>query len=271
MSINAENYILHKDLLFAKAGEHELKLDIYLPNNNPSPNLVVYIHGGGWKAGSKNNCSLKYLTQYGYAVASISYRLTDVAVFPAQIHDCKAAVRWLRAHAGDYGYKSEKIVISGSSAGGQLAALMGTSADMKALEGTLGDDLQESSRVQGVIDFYGATDFVLRSKTQPHRANEPGSVVALYLGGGADKKVELAKLASAAHHVTTDDPPMLVIHGDKDNTVLIDQSEKIVDVYRKNNLPIEFIVLKGAGHGGKRFHGEETREKILSFLKQIFG
>jgi acetyl esterase/lipase len=193
-----------------------------------------------------------------------------VAIFPAQIHDCKAALRWLRANASDFGYNAERVVVAGSSAGGQLAALMATSGGVKELEGNLGIHLEESSRVQGAIDFFGATDFVLRSKTQPHRANAKGSVVYLYFGGGADEKVALAKLASAAYQVTSDDPPLLVFHGDKDNTVLIDQSEKITEVYKKAQLPIEFYVLKGAGHGGKRFHGTETRDKILNFLNRIF-
>lgn len=267
---DVQNQRVYKNISFAKADDHELLLDLYMPIKTSNPNLVVYIHGGGWSGGSKNGCSLKYLTKYGYAVASISYRLTDVAIFPAQIHDCKAAVRWLRAHGDKYGFQTKEIVVSGSSAGGQLAALMGTSAGIEALEGSLGEHLNQSSRVQGVIDFYGATDFVLRSKTQPSRANDVGSVVYLYLGGGADKKVELAKLASAAYHVTQDDPPMLVFHGDQDETVLIDQSEKIVEVYTKAGLPMDYHVLKGAGHGGKRFHGPETRDAILGFLEKVF-
>ncbi len=212
-----------------------------------------------------------WLTGHGYSVASISYRLTDKAPFPAQIHDCKAAVRWLRANAEEFGYSTDRIAVAGSSAGGHLAALMGTSGDVKNFEGTVGGNLDQSSRVDAVVDFYGATDFVLRSKTQPSRANKEGSVVYLLLGGGADKKVKLAKAASAAFHVTPDDPPFLIFHGDKDNKVLLDQSQRIVEVYKKARLPITLHVLEGSGHGGEEFYQGHRRKLIVEFLKQHLG
>lgn len=257
---------IHKDIEFANVDGHSLKLDLYLPVDSKNAPLVVWIHGGGWKAGSKSNCPISWLTDDGYAVASISYRLTDKAIFPAQIHDCKAAIRWLRANAGQHGYSTTKVGVSGSSAGGHLAALVGTSGDVKKLEGTVGGNLDHSSRVDAVVDFYGATDFVLRSKTQPHRANEEGSVVYRLLGGGADKKVELAKQASAAFHASKDDPPFLVFHGGRDRTVLIDQSERINEVYTTAGLPIALHVLKDSGHGGKEFYAGERRGLIRAFL-----
>ena len=263
----AEAVRIHKDLEFAAVDGQSLKLDLYMPAVSDPP-LVVWIHGGGWQAGSKEGCPIRWLTEHGYAVASISYRLTDKAIFPAQIHDCKSAVRWLRANARRFGYCVERIAVAGGSAGGHLAALMGTSGGVKELEGTVGGNLDQSSRVDAVIDFYGATDFVLRSKTQPHRANKEGSVVYRLLGGGADQKVELAKQASAAFHVTPDDPPFLVFHGDKDKTVLLDQSQRILEVYRKAKLPIELQVLKGAGHGGKEFFAARQRELMLEFLNK---
>lgn len=256
---------IEKDIEFANVDGHSLKLDLYLSNAKDSP-LVVWIHGGGWRGGSKEKCEVKWLPDHGYSVASISYRLTDKAIFPAQIHDCKSAVRWLRANADRYGYSTKKIAVAGSSAGGHLAALMGTTGDVKELEGTVGGNLDHSSRVDAVVDYYGATDFVQRSKTQPHRANEEGSVVYRLLGGGADKRVDLAKLASAAFHVTPDDPPFLVFHGDGDKTVLLDQSQRIVEVYSDAKLPIALHVLKGAGHGGSVFYEGQNRELVVAFL-----
>lgn len=258
--------VIHKDVEFANVEGHSLKLDLYLPAEGKTGPLVVWIHGGGWRGGSKSKCGISWLTDHEFAVASISYRLTDKAIFPAQIHDCKAAIRWLRANAGKYGYGVDRIGVSGSSAGGHLAALVGTSGDVKQLDGTVGGNLDQSSRVDAVVDFYGATDFGLRSKTQPHRANKEGSVVYLLLGGGADQKVELAQLASAAFHVTKDDPPFLVFHGDKDKTVLLDQSERITEVYSKAGLPITLHVLKGSGHGGNEFYSGERRDLIRAFL-----
>jgi acetyl esterase/lipase len=254
-----------KDIEFANVDGKSLKLDLYLPQADGAP-LVVWIHGGGWQKGSKKQCLVSWLADSGYAVASISYRLTDQAIFPAQIHDCKAAVRWLRANAEKYGYSTSKVAVAGSSAGGHLAALIGTSGGVKELEGGVGGNLECSSRVDAVIDFYGATDFELRSRTQPHRANEKGSVVYLLLGGGADKKVKLARLASAAHHVTKDDPPFLVFHGDKDNTVLLDQSVRIREAYSDAGLPLTLKILKGSGHGGKKFYTGKNRKIILKFL-----
>lgn len=256
-----------KNIEFAEVDGHSLKLDLYLPQEKDAP-LVVWIHGGGWQGGSKEGCPVTWLNDHGMAVASISYRLTDKATFPAQIQDCKAAVRWLRANADKYGYSTEKVGVAGSSAGGHLAALMGTSGEVKALEGDVGGNLDQSSRVAAVVDYYGATDFVLRSKTQPHRANKKGSVVYKLLGGGADEKVELAKQASAAFHVTEDDPPFLVIHGDKDNTVLLDQSQRIQTVYKEAGLPLELIVIEGGGHGGAEFYKGEPRERAIEFFKQ---
>jgi acetyl esterase/lipase len=239
-----------------------------MPDDVCNPPLVVYIHGGGWQSGSHKDCKVSWLTEYGFAVASISYRLTDEATFPAQIHDCKAAIRWLRGNAARCGYDATRIAVTGTSAGGHLAALLGTSGDVELLEGTLGLHLEQSSRVQAVVDFYGATDFILRSKTQPHRANEAGSVVYKLLGGGADVKTELARLAGAASHVTSDDPPMLVLHGANDQTVLLDQSQRIVDVYNQDGLDISLRVVPDAGHGGPEFMSGENREAIVDFLDQ---
>ena len=251
---------------FAEVDGQELFLDLYLPESS-GPELVVYIHGGGWKGGSKSSCLVDWLVNYGYAVASIDYRLTDQAIFPAQIHDCKGAIRWLRANAKQYGYSVDRIAVTGTSAGGHLSALLGTSADVKELEGDVGGNLDFSSRVDAVVDFYGPTDFILRSKTQPHRANEKGSVVYRLLGGGADQKTQLAKLASPVTHVGSGDPPFLVLHGDQDKTVLMDQSERLAEVYQRAGLPLDLVVLPGSGHGGKTFFTGEARKRVVQFLE----
>lgn len=264
--IHAGEPRIDKDIEFAQVAGHSLKLDIYLPAARKPSHLVVWIHGGGWQGGSKEQCEAPWLTEHGYAVASISYRLTDKAVFPAQIHDCKAAVRWLRANAGRFGYTTNKIAVAGSSAGGMLAALMGTSGEVQDLEGTVGGNLKHSSRVQAVVDYYGATDFILRSRTQPHRANEEGSVVYKLLGGGADQEIKQARAASATTHVSPDDPPFLVFHGAGDRTVLPDQSYRIQEVYHGAGLPLTLHLLAGAGHGGGEFYAGENRQRLVAFL-----
>ena len=130
-----------KDIEFAKIGNHSLKLDLHFPTNKKGAPLVVWIHGGGWYKGSKNDCKVDWLTKHGYSVASISYRLSQVAKFPAQIHDCKGAIRWLRANEKKYGYNCDRIIVAGASAGGYLATLLGTSHKVEALEGNVGGNL----------------------------------------------------------------------------------------------------------------------------------
>ena len=257
-----------KDIEFAKVQDQSLKLDLYLPSKPKGAALVVWIHGGGWRKGNKGKCFITWLPEHGYAVASISYRFSSTAKFPAQLHDCKGAVRWLRANAKKYGYDPDKFYVAGASAGGHLTALMATTSGHEKLEGTVGGNLKQSSTVQGAIDYYGPTDFVLRSRTQPSRANEKGSVVYDLLGGGAHEEIEAAKLASACYHVSKDDAPLLVLHGNSDKTVLIDQSKAIVAAYRKMVLPVEFHVIDGAGHGGNVFYSGENANRLLNFLKK---
>ena len=256
-----------KDVEFAVVQGQSLKLDLYLPDKPKGSGLVVWIHGGGWHKGSKEKCFITWLPQHGYTVVSISYRLSSVAKFPAQLHDCKGAVRWLRANAEKYGYNPKRIFVAGASAGGHLTALMATTSGHKLLEGKVGGNLDRSSSVQGAIDYYGPTDFILRSKTQPSRANEKGSVVYELLGGGAHEKVAAAKLASACYHVSKDDPPLLVFHGTKDRTVLLDQSQAIAKAYKKAGLPIKLHIIEGASHGGNSFYSGENAKRLLEFLK----
>jgi acetyl esterase/lipase len=263
--------ITHSDIEFANVDGHSLKLDLHLPIQDEKPRVVVWMHGGGWRAGHKQMCDISWLVEYGYAVASISYRLSGKAIFPAQIHDCKAAVRWLRANGGKYGCRTDKIAVAGRSAGGHLALLLGTTGGVEELEGNVGGNLDQSSRADAIIDYYGATDFIQRTKTQPHKTIEEGGNVRELLGGPADKKVDLAKLASPVFHLTKDDPPLLIFHGNKDAHVFIGQSERMVAAYRNAGLPVTFHVLDESAHGGLEFHQGEQRERAVAFLKQTLA
>ena len=267
-SATANNIKITKDIEFAVVNNQSLKLDLYQPKKPKGSLLVVWIHGGGWRKGTKERCYIDWLPEYGYTVASISYRYSSVAKFPAQIHDCKGAVRWLRANAEKYGYNPKKIFVAGSSAGGHLTALMATTSENKALEGAVGGNLKFSSVIQGAVVYYGATDFILRSKTQPSRANAKGSVVYDLLGGGAHEKIKAAKLASACYHVSKNDAPLLIFHGNKDKTVLIDQSEAIKEKYDKVEVLAEFYTIKEAGHGGQIYYNGENAKRLLKFLKK---
>ncbi len=265
-SATANNIKITKDIEFAVVNNQSLKLDLYQPKKPKGSPLVVWIHGGGWRKGTKERCYIDWLPEHGYTVASISYRYSSVAKFPAQIHDCKGAVRWLRANAEKYGYNPNKIFVAGSSAGGHLTALMATTSENKELEGAVGGNLKFSSVIQGAVVYYGATDFILRSKTQPSRANAKGSVVYDLLGGGAHEKIKAAKLASACYHVSKNDAPLLIFHGSKDKTVLIDQSEAIKAKYNKAGLSIRFHIVEGAGHGGNIFYSGINASHLIKFL-----
>ena len=259
----------HKNVEYAKVGDTPLHLDLYLPEKpKTADQLIVWIHGGGWRNGSKDRCAFTWLNQYGYAVASIQYRLTDAATFPAQIHDCKGAIRFLRANAEKYGYKAEKIGVVGISAGGHLVALLGTGGDVPDLEGTVGGNLEQSSRVQAVVDMCGPTDFLLSFKQHPALFGRPNSSVALLLGGPVRDKQELAKLASPAAHITADDPPLLIIHGSKDPIVNPQQSEHLRDLYREAKLNAKLELIPEGGHVPKEFFDKDRRELIRKFYNE---
>lgn len=259
-----------ENLEFAEVDGQKLRLDLHLPKGIQNPPLVVWVHGGGWRGGSRKRLHLQEVANHGYALASISYRFTDKAIFPAQIHDCKAAIRWLRANAERHGYNADWMAVAGSSAGGHLALLVGVSGDVKKLEGEVGGNLDQSSRVQAIIDYFGPSDFVLRGKTQPERAYTEKSGSFALLGGKRTGKVipELEKLASPARYVTADDPPLLVFQGAKDKTVLPDQSERIVELYQRAGLPAKLVILKNAAHGGRQFYTGEHLQTALNFLKE---
>ncbi len=229
------------NLEYARVVDKPLLLDLHRPavSDKPLP-VVIWIHGGGWRAGSKDRCPARFLVNHGFAVASVNYRLTKEAIFPAQIHDCKAAVRWLRANAGKYGLDPKRIGAWGSSAGGHLAALLGTSGGVADLEGNLGH-ADRSSRVQAVVDFCGPADFLAwKVKRSPEMA---------LFGGTIEEKKELARAASPALHASEDDPPFFIVHGRKDRTVPVRQSQLLDTALKKakgNSTP---LILDDLGHG----------------------
>lgn len=263
----------YQDLTYATIDGVELQLDISLPEGIDNPPLVVYIHGGGWRSGSRKKpiWFREPLIEAGYAVASIDYRLSMQATFPAQIHDCKGAIRWLRANAKQYGYDTSKIAVVGTSAGGHLALLMGTTCGDKQLEGTVGGNLDQSSNVSAEVDFYGPSDFLLRSKDQPEQTDREDGKVYMLLGGAVKKNVELAKLASPAWQVTSDDPPILAFQGTNDPKVLPNQCTRLEEACKKTGVPIEVVIVEGGGHGDgktKKFSTPQNMKRILDFLEK---
>ena len=195
----------------------------------------------------------------GYAVAGINYRLSQHALFPAQIQDCKAAIRWLRANAAKYNLDSDHIGVWGVSAGGHLVALLGTTGGVKELEGK-GGNLDQSSRVQAVIDWCGPVDL---TATMSELADK---CVTGLIGGPAQNNREKALHASPITYVGKDAAPFLIMHGDKDNLVPLSQSELLAEASRKAGVEVKIKVLKGAWHVGPAFISPESYKLIEDFF-----
>lgn len=261
----------YKDVVYAEIGERQLLVDVYLPDNNPNPYLVVWIHGGAWHSGSKEDPP-KGLLDSGYALASVAYRLSVEAPFPAMIHDIKAAIRFLRANAKQYGYRSDKIIVAGSSAGGHLAALIGTVNGNSELEGTLGNYVSTSSNVQATVDLYGPSNFLtILNQSTPHGISVRAPALAVLLGKPVDMVPELAKLASPVYQVDANDPPMFIAHGDQDNQVPINQAHELYGALKKAGVMVQFEVVHGAGHGSPDYYQPEFTQKIIAFLEKALN
>jgi acetyl esterase/lipase len=252
----------------ATAGKTPLRLDLYVPESAPRPMpVVVWIHGGGWQLGTKDRCPALPLTARGYAAASIDYRLTDVAPWPAQIYDCKAAIRWLRAHAKEYGLDPDRIGVWGASAGGHLVAMLGTSAGAKELEGDEGN-LNCSSRVQAVCDWFGPSDFVALGdllKAAGLGDNAKGPITKL-LGGPLTENMDKARQASPVTWISKDDAPFLIMHGDQDRLVPPSQSEILYKRLKEAGVDATLYIVKGAGHGQGGFGKPEALKMVADFF-----
>lgn len=262
---------VHRDVEYARVDGKPLLLDVAVParaTTQPAGKagrfpLVIWVHGGGWHAGNKDNSPAKFLLNEGFAVASINYRLTDVAPFPAQIHDCMAAVRFLRAKAKDYGYDGERIGVWGGSAGGHLVALMGVAAGSAELEGKVGDHLDQSSRVQAVCDWFGPTLFDAKELPVAVKGNE---MVVKLLGGPIYEKRALAQLASPALHVTREAAPFLIMHGEKDPIVPMFQSQVMTNRLKEAGVEVTLKMIPNGGHGGALFLEPDRRAEITAFF-----
>lgn len=260
-----------RDVEYARAGEHTLKLDLHLPSGRVHSPLIVWVHGGAWRSGSKKDMPLGKLVEDGYAIASVDYRLSPEAKFPAQVHDVKSAVRFLRGHGIEWRVPSKKIVIAGNSAGAHLAALVGVSNGHPELEGIIGDDRSQSSDVQGIISFYGAADLTtILSQSTPHGLTVRVPALELLLGGQPTNVPALARLASPVFHVDRGDPPLLLLHGDQDPQMPINQSHELHGAYQRVKAPVQFEVVHGAAHGGAEFYDAERLAFVRRFLRRSF-
>jgi acetyl esterase/lipase len=260
-----------RDVAYVENGHARQKLDLYVPEQatNALP-VIIWIHGGGWKNGSKEGCPplRQGFLSRGYAVASLNYRLSGDAIFPAQIEDCKAAVRWLRVNAKQYGLNPDRFGVWGSSAGGHLVALLGTSGDEKAFD--VGANLGVSSRVQAVCDYYGPSDLLQMDSHAPGGArlkhDAPDSPEAALIGGPVQENREKAARVNPITYIATNAlPPFLIVHGDADPVVPYHQSELLFEALKKAGGNVHLHRIIGAEHG-KGFGGKEITERVTAFF-----
>lgn len=268
---------IRADLAYASTENPRQKLDLFFPkepaNDKPLP-LIAFIHGGGWQNGDKRGGLRRVATlvESGQFVgASIGYRLSGEAIWPAQIHDCKAAIRWLRAHADEFGIDPDRIAVMGSSAGGHLVSILGTSGDISGLEGTLGKHTDVSSQVQCVIDEYGPTNF-LTMNDFPGRMDHlaADSPESRLLGQQVTKVPNLVREASPVTYVSNDDPPFLIIHGTNDLLVPYQQSMVFAESLKQVGVSVILQRVENGEHGG--FGSEEIHVRTRMFLeKHLMG
>lgn len=278
------------DLRYVTGGTDQQRLDLYLPPpNGRAVPLIVWVHGGDWAMSNRRHWigapflaargyaladTLGLLAQEdvpaflvgrGYAVASLDYRFSNQALFPAQIEDCKAAVRWLRVHAPEYGIDPAHIGATGESAGGHLVALLGTTGDTRRFD--IGRNLDQSSAVQCVVDFYGPTDFLhWGDPPAPTSCDTVHTPVARLLGGTVSTHQEAARSASPVTFVDRRSAPFLIFHGDKDPFVPLQQSQEFAAALHAAGVESTLKIVPGAGHGGREFVQRDNVRLITAFL-----
>ena len=265
---------MEKDIAYIEGGDEAQKLDIYMPEQAPEKSLplIVHIHGGGWRAGSKFPCPVAGMVLKGYVVASVEYRFSQKAIFPAQIQDCQTAIRWLRAHAGQYHLDPARVGVIGGSAGGHLSALVGTSGG-KAAFAPIGGHADQSDRVQAVCDIFGPADFstVVQQAAEDKNVknifefNTPKDPYSGLIGTQLDDKPK-ADAVSPVHYVSKDNPPFLILHGTHDTLVPYAQSQQLLAALKAQGVEAWLQTLPGSGHGGPVF----GRPPVLQLTQNFF-
>jgi acetyl esterase/lipase len=258
-----------RDISYVSNGHENQKLDLFLPDSSEILPLIVYIHGGAFRVGSKMQLPAVSYLQRGYAVASLEYRFSQHAVFPAAVQDVKAAVRWLRANAEEYNIDSNRFAAWGQSAGSYLGIMLGVTDGVPEFE--VGENLDVSSAVQVVIDNYGPTDF---AQMDDHRLpdgqehNPEESPESQFIGGALQENLDAVARANPITYVSEGDAPMLIVHGDADPLVPHHQSEILVEALQAAGVEVQFYTVAGGGHG--RFTDPKVGDLIGTTLEKYF-
>jgi acetyl esterase/lipase len=258
----ASSITVEHDVVYTTVDQTPLHLDIAIPpGDGPFP-TIVFLHGGGWKAGNYRDMRgfIGAVAAMGYVGVTVQYRLVPAAHFPAQIEDCKTAVRWLRANAAKYHVRQDRMGAVGFSAGGHLACLLGVTDKSDGLEGA--GNLDQSSKVQAVVSVFGPTDF----STRDWDPNLERDVIAPFLGGSFTDKPDVYKKASPISYVKKDAPPFLFFHGDSDTIVPVDQTRRLAEKLRSVGASAEAVILAGEHHGFSGPNNEKSLKQMMEFL-----
>ncbi|MCY2991758.1 MAG: alpha/beta hydrolase [Planctomycetota bacterium] len=264
---------IEDNITYGKAGDTELKLDLARPQGDGPFPAIVFIHGGGWSGGNRQGYrgQIQEAAKRGYVAVTISYRLmqfdqakkettTATPIFPAQIHDAKAAIRWLRANAQKYHVNPERIGVTGGSAGGHLSLLVGLTDPASNLEGDSGNP-EQSSRVQAVVNVFGPTEMV-----GCYEKRSVAWIFRLFMGGTPSEAAERYKAASPVTYVSKDDPPILTLHGDKDALVPVEQAKLLDEKMKAAGASHALMIFQGQGHGFGGEHDKKAWEATWEFF-----
>lgn len=259
------------DVTYAKVGDTELKLDFYPGSGQKAAPLIVWIHGGGWSGGSRKQAvpARRFQSLYPeYAVASIGYRLTREAIFPAQIEDCRKAVAWLRQNSEKLAVDPKRFAAWGSSAGGHLASMVGTINDWPSDQASI----KGQCRVQAVVDYYGPTDLTALAKQKGfERHAQAGSAESRLLGGPVLELPAEAGRANPITYISPDDPPFFIVHGASDPVVAPSQSQLVHNALKAKGVQSELTLIPGAGHGGPQFIESRLMDQVHQFLARALS
>lgn len=270
-NLHAADVTWDNNVVYGKGGDEELKLDIARPSEGRGPfPAVVFIHGGGWVGGNRAGFRgwAEQAAKRGYVAMTISYRLTQIdpetklgkVPFPAQIEDCKCAIRWLRANAAKYNVDSKHIGVGGGSAGGHLSLLVGLTDEAHKLEGN-GGHADQSSRVQAVVNVFGPTD--MKTCWDTSAGARP---FIQGLCGKPDDPKNSFKAASPVTYISSDDPPILTLHGSADTLVPPSQATQLDEQLKAAKVKHELLILEGEGHGFKGEKQTQSMEAMWKFL-----
>ena len=284
MNARAENLDARRNLVFEELPGQQLLLDLYRPDTDRLVPVVLYFHSGGWRSGNKDDCRVRWLTRYGIAVASVSYRLLPRHLFPTQIQDAKAAVRFLRGNAQAFGLHPEQFAAAGLSSGAYLACMLGLTAGHRVLDepyvprpakiahpglpGRSQSYSDESTHVNAVGNFSALVDFLgIQTRASRRGSLATKSPEARLLGHAVAENLNQAKLASPMHHIRPDAPPFMHIHGDLNEVTPVDQTRKFHAALLEAGVPSKFTLVRGGGHNSRRMMDNPAiQDRVADFL-----